>query len=144
MNNPEEISEYISRIAIDEIEKVKERANSQDDYARLERRIVLSSIDELWMRHIDAMSKLRESVAFEWYAQKNPLIVYKEKAYFKFQDLINEIEYKVVKAIFSIWQTPKEVEVNQVDLSKKDLETNSNDNPLFDKNSNAKVNKIRV
>lgn len=144
MNNPEEISEYISRIAIDEIEKVKERANSQDDYSRLERRIVLSSIDELWMRHIDAMSKLRESVAFEWYAQKNPLIVYKEKAYFKFQDLINEIEYKVVKAIFSIWQTPKEVEVNQVDLSKKDLETNSNDNPLFDKNSNAKVNKIRV
>jgi len=31
----------------------------------MERRIVLQSIDELWMRHIDAMSKLREAVAFE-------------------------------------------------------------------------------
>jgi preprotein translocase subunit SecA len=31
----------------------------------LERRIVLQSIDNLWMRHIDAMSRLREEVAFE-------------------------------------------------------------------------------
>lgn len=52
------------------------------------------------MRHIDAMSKLREEVAFEWYSWKNPLVVYKEKAYFKFKDLINEIEFKVVKSIF--------------------------------------------
>jgi len=31
----------------------------------LEKRVVLSSIDELWMRHIDSMSKLRDEVAFE-------------------------------------------------------------------------------
>jgi len=70
---------------------------------------MLQSIDELWMRHIDAMSRLREDVAFEGYAQRNPLIVYKEKAYGKFKDLISELEYKVIKAIFSV-KTISEVE----------------------------------
>jgi preprotein translocase subunit SecA len=32
---------------------------------QLQRNIVLQSIDYLWMRHIDAMSRLREEVAFE-------------------------------------------------------------------------------
>jgi preprotein translocase subunit SecA len=104
----------------------------------------LSSIDELWMRHIDAMTQLREAVAFEWYAQRNPLIVYKEKAFQKFEDLINEIEYKVVKAIFSV---KKIIQVQQIDLSSQNLQignwnvnislpqgqggVKSNTNPLF-------------
>jgi len=85
------------------------------------------------------------------------LVVYKEKAYYKFRDLINEIEYKVVKAIFSI----KKIEqVEQIDLSKQNLEFNEvdleellkikeeekieNKNPLFrEKNKDSKV-KIRV
>ncbi|MDR2411686.1 MAG: hypothetical protein LBD88_03840 [Candidatus Peribacteria bacterium] len=52
-------------MALDEFEKLKNEAVSQEEYASLERRIVLSSIDELWMRHIDAMTQLREAVAFE-------------------------------------------------------------------------------
>jgi len=38
---------------------------SLENFLELERRIVLQSIDELWMNHIDAMSHLREEVAFE-------------------------------------------------------------------------------
>jgi preprotein translocase subunit SecA len=71
------------------------------------------------MRHIDAMTQLREAVAFEWYAQKNPLVVYKERAFEKFEDLINEIEYKVVKAIFSV---KKIIQVQQIDLSSQNLQ----------------------
>lgn len=156
IKDSDELASYISDIAIEEFENLKKEAISEDDYFSLERRIVLSSIDELWMRHIDSMSRLREEVAFEWYAQKNPLVVYKEKAYYKFRDLINEIEFKVVKAIFSI----KKIEqVEQIDLSKQDLEFNEvdleellkikeekteNKNPLFkEKNNESKV-RIRV
>ncbi|NVP17164.1 preprotein translocase subunit SecA [Candidatus Gracilibacteria bacterium] len=156
IKDSDELASYISDIAIEEFENLKKEAISEDDYFSLERRIVLSSIDELWMRHIDSMSRLREEVAFEGYAQKNPLVVYKEKAYYKFRDLINEIEFKVVKAIFSI----KKIEqVEQIDLSKQDLEFNEvdleellkikeekteNKNPLFkEKNNESKV-RIRV
>ncbi|MDD3145534.1 MAG: preprotein translocase subunit SecA [Candidatus Gracilibacteria bacterium] len=152
ISNPEELSKYISNIAFEEFESLKRDAVSEENYLNLERRIVLSSIDELWMRHIDAMSKLREEVAFEGYAQKNPLTVYKEKAYYKFRDLINEIEYKVVKAIFSI----KKIEqVEQIDLSKENFELNEvsidettkikeNINPLFNEKNSGNVKKIRV
>lgn len=134
IKNPHDLAKYISEIALEEFEKLKEEASSKEQYSNLERRIVLSSIDELWMRHIDSMSKLRESVAFEWYAQKNPLIVYKERAFLKFEDLINEIEYKVVKSIFSI---QKVVEIPQINISSENLQVNNsnswnnNINPLF-------------
>lgn len=120
-HNPENLSKYIWDIALEEIEKSKKEAVNIDNFYNLERRIVLSSIDELWMRHIDAMSRLREWVAFEWYAQRNPLVVYKEKAFEKFKNLIDELEYKVVKAMFSI---NKITEVEQNDISLEDMKLN--------------------
>ncbi|MDR1988286.1 MAG: hypothetical protein LBQ24_06215 [Candidatus Peribacteria bacterium] len=65
IKDPEDLSKYITDIALDEFEKLRTEAVSSEEYANLERRIVLSSIDELWMRHIDAMTQLREAVAFE-------------------------------------------------------------------------------
>ena len=117
----EDLAEYISKIALEEFEKLKEKA-TVEKFHDLERRITLQSIDELWMRHIDGMSRLREDVAFEWYAQKNPLVVYKEKAYQKFRDLMNELEYKVVKAIFSVKNI---AQVEEVKMSEEELKNNS-------------------
>jgi preprotein translocase subunit SecA len=75
IKSAEELGKYITDIALDEFEKLKTSPQSStnqemeqaqaEEYAKLERRIVLSSIDELWMRHIDAMTQLREAVAFE-------------------------------------------------------------------------------
>jgi len=120
-NKTAELSKYIEEIAIEEIEKLKKEVNSINEFYDLERRIVLSSIDELWMRHINAMSRLREEVAFEWYAQKDPLVVYKEKAYIKFKNLMDELEYKVVKAMYSI---NKITEIDQVELTESDIQLN--------------------
>ena len=109
------------------------------------------------MRHIDSMSKLRESVAFEWYAQRNPLIVYKEKAFEKFEELISEIEYKTTKAIFSV---KANVEIKQMEVNENNFivttdaeslnitQSQSNSNPLFANPQNSSNswsrNKIRV
>jgi preprotein translocase subunit SecA len=59
------LAEYIKDIALEEFEKIKQKIPNIDEFYNLERRIVLQSIDRLWMRHIDAMSGLREEVAFE-------------------------------------------------------------------------------
>ncbi len=107
---------------IAKIESLKTEAKSEDAFYELERRIMLQSIDELWMRHIGAMSGLREEVAFEGYAQRNPLVVYKEKAFVKFTDLMNELEIKVVHAIFSV---QKIEQVENVAVSSKDMQDNS-------------------
>jgi len=120
-NDPQVLADYVGKIALEEQEKLKKKFSSDEDFYKTERRIVLQSIDRLWMEHIDSMSKLREQVAFEWYAQKQPLVVYKEKAYEKFQILIDEIEYKVVKSLFSI--NPDTV-VKQIQIEDGDIEMN--------------------
>jgi len=98
------------------------------------------------MRHIDSMSKLRESVAFEWYAQKQPLLVYKEKAFEKFRNLINEIDFKTSKWVFAIEQN---IVINQIEINEKNIEVNDTDevlikslnelNPLFNIEPTVKV-----
>lgn len=37
----------------------------EENYLRFEKQLLLGSIDELWMNHIDRMAHLREEVAFE-------------------------------------------------------------------------------
>ena len=70
--------------------------------------LILQSIDLLWMQHIDAMTHLREEVAFESYAQKNPLIVYRERAYDRFMTLISDIDHRVVRSMIAS-QAPEPV-----------------------------------
>ncbi len=96
------LADYIAERAVAEYEIIKSEASSPDIFHELVKRISLQSIDRLWMNHIDAMSKLREQVAFVWYAQKQPLMVYKEEAFKKFENLLWEIEFKIVKSIFAI------------------------------------------
>lgn len=88
------------------------------EFADYEKRLMLQSIDELWMRHIDEMAHLREEVAFEGYAQKQPLVVYKEKAYDKFVALVEEIGRKVTKGILTATNVAEPVEQVQIDETK--------------------------
>lgn len=50
--------------------------------------ILLHHLDKLWVKHIDEMQYLRDKVGFMWYAQQDPLIVYKKESFEKFQSLI--------------------------------------------------------
>ncbi|GAB0175072.1 MAG: preprotein translocase subunit SecA [Candidatus Altimarinota bacterium] len=92
---------------------------TEEEFAEFERRLTLASIDELWMNHIDSMAHLREEVAFEGYAQKNPLIIYKEKAYEKFVILIDTIGVRVIKGLLTA--RPRE-SIDEVNLEASLLE----------------------
>ncbi|MFB0964413.1 MAG: SEC-C metal-binding domain-containing protein, partial [Patescibacteria group bacterium] len=60
----------------------------------------------------------REEVAFEGYAQKQPLVVYKEKAYDKFVALIEEIGRKVTKGLLTATNVAAPVEQVEIDEAK--------------------------
>ena len=118
------LADYIADRSVADLELIKSEAPSQEAYHELLKRIMLQSIDRLWMNHIDGMSKLRDQVAFAGYAQKQPLMVYKEEAFKKFDALIREIEFKVVKSVFSINANTR-VQVNRIDDRK--LQVSSSD-----------------
>lgn len=124
IKSKEELKTYVKTMACQELDKFKTENFKEEQFLDIERKIVLQSIDELWMNHIDSMSRLREEVAFEWYAQRNPLVVYKEKAFDKFETLINNLEFKTTKAIFSI---KNNVVIEQINIDDSDIVFNADD-----------------
>ena len=67
--------------------------------AQAERVITLQSIDAHWMDHIDEMSHLREQVAFAGFAQRDPLIEYKDQAFRRFQQLLAAIDSTIIRTL---------------------------------------------
>lgn len=101
----------------------------------------LAAIDQLWMEHIEHMSQLREDVAFEGYNQKQPLLVYQEKAYGMFVKMMDEINYRVLRGILS---SNPQTQIQQVEINLDEIKTisnptasnlqvNSNNHPLMRK-----------
>lgn len=115
----EEVTERAYTLLSWKIETLR-NTGTEEEFAEFERRLTLAAIDELWMNHIDSMAHLREEVAFEWYAQKNPLIIYKEKAYDKFVTLIETIGLRVTKWLLTAKprEAIEEVNLGETLLSK--------------------------
>ena len=98
--NMEDLKRKTKNLLGGQIEMLRD-TGSEEIFADFERRLTLAAIDELWMQHMDAMAHLREEVAFEGYAQKNPLVVYKERAYDSFVNMMSDIEYRVIKGLLT-------------------------------------------
>ncbi len=99
--DPEDLVGIVATALLTRVEGVI-HSSKEAEFRDFERRLQLSSIDELWMAHIDRMAHLREEVAFEGYAQKQPLVVYKERAYERFGELMHDIDFKIVKTLLTI------------------------------------------
>jgi preprotein translocase subunit SecA len=69
---------------------------------RVERHVMLTVIDKLWVAHLTEMDELREGVGLQAYAQKDPLVVYKTLGYDFFQQLLANIQHDVVHTIFRV------------------------------------------
>jgi preprotein translocase subunit SecA len=69
---------------------------------KVERHVMLTIVDKLWVEHLTAMDELREGVGLQAYAQKDPLVVYKTQGYEFFQQLLASIQHDVVHTIFRV------------------------------------------
>jgi preprotein translocase subunit SecA len=59
--------------------------------------IMLRVIDTYWMRHIDAMSELRQGVRLQSYGQQNPLIIYQREGKRMFDEMRYNISNDIAK-----------------------------------------------
>jgi preprotein translocase subunit SecA len=93
-----------------------------ENMRKLEQYVLLRTVDELWMDHIDTMEYLRDSVNLRAYGQRDPLVEYKIEAQKLFQQLTESIKVQVANVIFKVGfvQQPKEVKVQEgrLDLEK--------------------------
>ncbi len=59
--------------------------------------VMLRVIDTFWMRHIDAMSELRQSVSLQSYGQQNPLVIYQSEGLRMFNEMVTNISTDVTR-----------------------------------------------
>ncbi len=67
---------------------------------QLETMIMLQSVDEKWMDHLYELDYLREGIHLRSYAQKDPLIEYKQEAFQLFTDMIDDIDRSILWGLF--------------------------------------------
>ena len=83
------------------------RINLQEAYDSHSRNIVkewhkgimLITIDELWKEHLRELDQLRQSVQNASYEQKDPLVIYKVESFHLFENMLNNLNTKVVSAL---------------------------------------------
>ena len=68
---------------------------------RVERDILLSIIDNLWIDHLHQLDHLRDGIGLRAYGQKDPLIEYKSEAYQLFQNMTYQIQQHFVMMLFN-------------------------------------------
>ncbi len=61
--------------------------------------ITLRVVDTFWVRHIDAMSELRQAVTLQSYAQNNPYREYQERGFQMFETMIQNIQHDVTRFV---------------------------------------------
>ena len=93
---------------IDRVEEAYKERNAdlpEEQVQYLERHTVLEAIDRLWQEHLYAMDGLRSSMSLRVYAQKDPLVEYKQEAYTIFKTLMDQIYHDVANNLFRVTVT---------------------------------------
>ncbi len=66
----------------------------------VEKGILIRSIDQLWVDHLEMIDYLRKGIGLRGYGQRDPLVEYKKEAWRLFQELNALINKQVVYSIF--------------------------------------------
>ena len=64
-----------------------------------EKMVLLMTIDELWKEHLRELDQLRQSVQNASYEQKDPLVIYKVESFHLFEQMLNNLNSKVVSVL---------------------------------------------
>ncbi len=103
--------EMISHIKQEELldyllEKAKERFSWREKELPPEvindlmKYVLLGTIDNRWREHLYALDSLREGINLRAYAQKDPLIEYKQESFKMFDDLLGDVARDITGLIF--------------------------------------------
>jgi preprotein translocase subunit SecA len=93
-------SQPLNSLSEDERELVIDELGRQA-LTMIYRQLILSVVTELWVDYLTQMEALRISIGLEAYAQRDPLVQYKSRAFELFQNLLSDMRMGVVTRMFT-------------------------------------------
>jgi preprotein translocase subunit SecA len=73
---------------------------TDEEFTKLERFLLLDTVDRQWKDHLLALDHLREGIGLRAYGQRNPLVEYKRESYALFEDMWERVEDHVVRFLY--------------------------------------------
>lgn len=130
--NLKKIEEFLQKKSIDEIKDILKQiilevydnkvSDFKDSFPEIYKIVNLQIMDQLWTDHLDAMGDLREGIGLRGYAQRDPLVEYKNEAFLIFDKFVNNINSQFARRILKIKAVSKPRAVE-----KKKMETNTDE-----------------
>ena len=101
----EEILERILKAA-DEMYAEKAANTGPELMRRIEKQMLLQTIDHNWREHLQQLDALRSVIGLRGYAQRDPLNEYKSEAFALFEHLLDNLRFETTRILSSIRVEP--------------------------------------
>lgn len=88
-------------LVIDEAYDLKEKKEGFMPMRLIEKYVMLDSIDNHWVTHLQDMEILRSGISFQGYGQRDPLNIYQNEGYTLFSEMIKRIDEDVASRIMN-------------------------------------------
>jgi preprotein translocase subunit SecA len=98
---PFDLEERFHEEAIDVYEK-REQEIGEDQFRDIERRVLLSVLDNRWREHLYEMDYLQEGIGLRAIAQKDPLIEYQREGFGMFEGMLESLKEDFVRYVFHL------------------------------------------
>ncbi len=105
----QEMEERIGKAA-EEAFRAREERIGPDLMRRVEKAILLQTLDHLWREHLAHLDHLRSVIGFRGYAQRDPLNEYKTEAFELFEALLSQLRGQVTGQLMRIELRPADPE----------------------------------
>ena len=97
----EEMRERLMKV-VDETYAEKAANIGPDLMRRIEKQILLQTIDQNWRDHLQNLDALRSAVGLRGYAQRDPLNEFKTEAFALFEHLLDQLRYETTRVLFAL------------------------------------------
>ena len=104
-NSPEAVIDAVYDIVEQAYESLEKEVGSEA-LRYMERWTMLHVIDQRWVAYLTTMEHLKEAIGLQGYAQKDPLVEYKNEAFSAFEQLKRDIQFEIATTIFRVRLEP--------------------------------------
>ena len=102
----EKLIGYLFKLAVEQYNRLEteiiKASGDEQAMRKVEKGILLRSIDLLWIEHLEALQHMRTGIGLRGYGQRDPLIEYQKESYTLYREFLTQVRKQVVYAIFKV------------------------------------------
>lgn len=136
--NVNDVFDYLEELAKKAFENKMQ--DFSDDFPQLSKLVSLQTMETKWVDHLEIMKDIKDGIGLQGYAQKDPLVEYKNQAFKIFESFINSIDSEIAHKMFRL------AKVQTVAGPTRNILTNANeieDVLTGDREMNLSTNRIK-